>query len=334
MQNLKDEYLEMLKIMRPAMSVEEDEWCEKFILPIVEIHGGFEDSFGNFMCEIGDNPDKLFLAHTDTVHQMGGQQKLLIDDQYSVVSSTANCLGADDTTGVFILLQLLKSSNPPNGVYIFNREEEIGCNGSEHCANTLCLDNITQAISFDRKGYNDIVTTQLGVRTASTQYALQYESLGMRSAIGSVTDSASFRFKVNECVNLSVGYFNQHTTNEYQDIDFMLELIDKLLEFDWDNLQVFKEPCEEIDWGYANYGYNHSNGYRSSVTYPPLKPKKTHKKIKVKTKAPVYQHTASKLEIFIRNRPRATNDFLEHMGFGLADIHEYLDDQNSKDFKL
>jgi hypothetical protein len=122
------------------------------------------------------------------------------------------------------------------------------------------------------------------VRTASTQYALQYESLGMQSAVGSVTDSASFRFKVNECVNLSVGYFNQHTTNEYQDIDFMLELIDKLLEFDWDNLQVFKEPCEEIDWGYAtNYGYN-SNGYRSSVTYPPLKPKRLTRKSRSKLK--------------------------------------------------
>jgi len=47
---------------------------------------------------------------------------------------------------------------------------------------------------------------------------------------GVYTDSAEFVDIIEECTNLSVGYFSEHTTSEKQDIDF-LELLDKTKKF-------------------------------------------------------------------------------------------------------
>jgi hypothetical protein len=42
---------------------------------------------------------------------------------------------------------------------------------------------------------------------------------------GSYTDSNEYAPIVSECTNISVGYFNQHTKNEVQDLDYADDLL-------------------------------------------------------------------------------------------------------------
>jgi hypothetical protein len=63
------------------------------------------------------------------------------------------------------------------------------------------------------------------------------------------TDSALFMGVIPECTNLSVGYFNEHRKTEMQDLDYMLELSNVVLNINWENLPTIRkpEPFDTID---------------------------------------------------------------------------------------
>ena len=69
--------------------------------------------------------------YMDTVHHVTGKQSLEMWDSNGstyVGTSGIDCLGADCTTGVWLMLELMKSGKA--GLYIFHRDEEIGALGS------------------------------------------------------------------------------------------------------------------------------------------------------------------------------------------------------------
>ena len=113
----------------------------------------------------------MFTAHTDTVHknayatQYYTQELTYIDDNHEIIGlpldTGSTCLGADDGTGCWVLLRLIEAKIP--ALYVFFRAEEIGGLGSEYYrsdkANADLLESLTHCISFDRKGYNDIIVT-------------------------------------------------------------------------------------------------------------------------------------------------------------------------------
>jgi hypothetical protein len=53
---------------------------------------------------------------------------------------------------------------------------------------------------------------------------------------GIFTDSANFIGIIKECINISVGYFHEHTKREYQNITFLEKLCDACAKINWDNL--------------------------------------------------------------------------------------------------
>ena len=59
-----------------------------------------------------------------------------------------------------------------------------------------------------------------------------------RDKTGIFTDSANFINLIKECTNISVGYFNEHTNKEYQNITYLEKLCKACLEIDWENLPV------------------------------------------------------------------------------------------------
>ena len=59
---------------------------------------------------------------------------------------------------------------------------------------------------------------------------------------GSFTDSYSFFDTVSECVNLSVGYYSQHSKDEHQDLNFLEALVDACITMDWEALPVARDP--------------------------------------------------------------------------------------------
>src|SRR5689334_19940192 len=89
----------MLGYKRPAGSKTERAFIREWIRPL----GVEQDKAGNLYKRIGDSP-VLWSCHTDTVHKDGGGQLVAVKDGIATVASpNSNCLGADDTAGIWLM---------------------------------------------------------------------------------------------------------------------------------------------------------------------------------------------------------------------------------------
>jgi hypothetical protein len=255
--------LAMLKYKRPAGSATEAKYINRYIRPT----GAEPDNYGNYHLVIGDKPKILFSSHTDTVHSSDGKQRIKYDSSQDIVTSIGNdCLGADDTTGNWLMLAMIEAK--VEGYYIFHREEEVGGGGSSFVASMTPekLEGIEHAVAFDRMGTSDVITSQCG-RCCSSKFAgALAELLGKKwgSNFGIFTDTANYTHLVAECTNISVGYENQHTAREFQRIGFANKLRDKLIELDWASLPTDRDPKTD-DFGFGYYGGYHG-GYHGGYS--------------------------------------------------------------------
>jgi len=274
----KDPRLPMLvamhSYMRPRSSAAEKVFIKKYIDCVEGIQS---DAYGNRYVTIphpdGRVPKVAWMCHTDTVHRKSGQQKLLLKDGILTVNKaktpSANCLGADDTAGIFVCLEMIRQNTP--GLYIFHRDEECGGHGSAYIADhhPELVKDIQFAISLDRKGYTSIITRQSFDCVCSDAFvkslADQMPDMDMKKDTGgSFTDSANYAFLVPEITNLSVGYFNQHTHTESLDCLFVIYLADVLAKVDQDKLVCGRETGPEVHpFGGGGGGYTtyYGSGY-------------------------------------------------------------------------
>ena len=129
---------------------------------------------------------------------------------------TGSPIGGDDRCGVAIMLHLLSRKIP--AVYLFCDKEEVGCMGSEEFLYSSCdylLSRCSCYIGLDRRGKQDAA-----VYTYESQSLLNIvKKYGYEKKLGSVTDIAIIQDEYPKAaVNLSVGFFSEHTTMEYIDV--------------------------------------------------------------------------------------------------------------------
>lgn len=289
---LPGDTLRLAKILtyrRPDNSSGEVAMLNEIVLPALRnaaehdpnVHAPSIDSFGNIIVLVEGAPDDgtvMFTAHTDTVHYTGTppNQPVHYDAIANrlFVDSTSDCLGADDGTGVWLMLNMIEASVP--GIYAFFRAEETGRNGSKDYMTreleTLQLAGITQIISFDRKGTSDIVATQCGSPCCSTEFqqaladalnAVDSTFAYKPGARGSFTDSATFMHEIAECTNIAVGYYDQHSYCETQDVEHAHKLCEALKKVNWSTLPTVRDPKyvppkpARSYGGYGGYGGTH-----------------------------------------------------------------------------
>lgn len=265
-EEMLNELVAMLEYMRPAGSKAEQDFIARFIAPL----DPYEDEAGNLWVTVGENPETLWSCHTDTVHKKSGKQHVLISDDGFIFchpkgKGKPNCLGADCTTGVWLMVNMIRRGK--TGVYVFHAAEEIGCVGSSHIATKTPerLEGIKHAIAFDRYGYNSVITHQASGRCCSDAFAnslaAQLNEMGGTFELdpgGVYTDTNEYRGLIPECTNLSVGYFHQHSSAEEQSIEFLGWLLPALLCLDTTRLTVERNPAEPDDddyysryWGFS-----------------------------------------------------------------------------------
>tara|TARA_R110000851_G_scaffold37876_7_gene97566 strand:- start:13082 stop:14425 length:1344 start_codon:yes stop_codon:yes gene_type:complete len=259
---------------RPASSEMEKFWVNEFLFtPEMQAAGMYKDGFhyprqagegeGNLIIKVGDGGKTLFSSHTDTVHRTGVIQNVIIDptqEKLKFTTDSGQCLGGDDGTGVWLMLELIKAGVP--GLYIFHRAEEVGGQGSSYIANQTpeLVEGYERAIAFDRKDDWSVITHQAGTRTCSDDFAEELvKKLGMNhrtDTTGSFTDTANYDTLIPECTNLSVGYHNAHSARENQEIDYLLNFRDALINVDWESLVTKRDPSvpEYSTYGYYGYG--------------------------------------------------------------------------------
>ena len=251
-----------LQYMRPAYSRTERLFCERYLEPIF----GEPDRHGNYIKVIGDRPNIAFTAHTDTVHKHEGIQTLKVEDNV-VTTLNGSCLGADCTTGLWLMAGMIEAGI--EGVYVAHAAEEIGGIGSTALVKDrpAWLNEIDAVISFDRFGTNSIITHQGGRMTASDEFAKTLADaldMNMRpDRYGTYTDSLEYADIVPECTNISVGYYDQHTSRESQDLYHAQILLERLIEAPWGTLVFVRNPEHlEVYTGYERdeYASNQDEG--------------------------------------------------------------------------
>lgn len=248
------ELLEMLSYCRPAGSRHEREFIDRYVLTLPGVHSDYCKPFSNWHVEIGDSPDILWSCHTDTVHRESRRQN--VREKKGVYrlhkrERRSNCLGADDTAGVYILRQMILAGVP--GHYVFHACEEHGGKGSSALA--VChpswLAGFKYAIAVDRAGFRDVITHQMNGRTASDLFAWSLadalEKTGhvydyRPDSTGMYTDTAEYSDIIGECTNLSVGYLDAHSHRESLDREHVDELLKALIALDQSSLQSDRLP--------------------------------------------------------------------------------------------
>lgn len=210
-----------------------------------------KDQHGNYFMTIGENFTTMFTCHLDTACKYDKPVNHVQTDNL-IMTDGKTILGADDKAGMTVLLYMIEKKVP--GLYYFFIGEEVGCIGSGNLSMTFDWLNITKVVSFDRRGTNSIITEQFCGRCCSDEFAqalsdeLNSTGLGLEMEpddTGILTDSAQFVDLVNECTNISVGYWNEHTTNEVQDIEFLSRLCRAVVKIDWESLPIFRQPGDD-----------------------------------------------------------------------------------------
>lgn len=208
-----------------------------------------KDRFGNYYLIIG-KPDTAFTCHLDTASRNKTNVNLVSLQKQGedfIVTDNTSILGADDKAGVTIIMYMIAKRIP--GVYWFFYGEERGGQGSAKVANNYdeykFMQNIKKIVSFDRRNYHSVITQQMGLQCCSNEFAdslcKELNANGLRMSLdptGVFTDSANFIDLIPECTNVSVGYFNEHTHDEMQNITFLEKLCKACVNVNWDGLKV------------------------------------------------------------------------------------------------
>lgn len=264
--------LEMLQHKRPYGSATERAFIERYLLK----YRPFIDPCRNLIVRIkGPGDNVLWSCHTDTVHNEEGYQNLYIDATGTTVRLSnqakrlkAECLGADDGAGVWIMTQMIEAGKP--GLYVFHYGEERGGIGSAYIRDHTpkLTEGIDFAIAFDRRGEKSVITRQHGWRCCSDEFA---DSLiaalpsikGLeKDTGGSFTDTANYVDLIGECTNLSVGYTAQHGESEELNVKFLDAMREAIINLDVSKLVKKREAGEkEVFRGHAPYFWHGDRRY-------------------------------------------------------------------------
>jgi di/tripeptidase len=225
--------------------------------------------------QTGDHPtDFMFpcvVSHTDTVHKIDsiniremmlldakGERKLALKAFNNKGYPTG--IGGDDKCGVFACLELLKEL--PNLKAAFFVSEETGCHGSRK-ADPNFFTNVGYAIQFDAPENWMITETCFGTRlfdrdsdffTKCDQILTENMNDKRQYLKHPYTDVYALKSKFDfSCMNISIGYYDYHTRDEYVIVDDT-----------FNGIEIGKKMIETL--GYQKYHF----GPQQKQTYMPF----------------------------------------------------------------
>lgn len=198
----------------------------------------------------------LLVAHIDTVNLYGTKVKVYEDN--GNLRNIHGILGADDRAGVYIILELIQKLDAVPYVLLTNHEEIGGIGVKSFCdANILdsYLKGINMFIEFDRRGVNQYVTYS----PLPSKMGQFFEDYGYEKGNGSYSDVATLsRTYQIAHVNLSAGYFNEHSKYEYcslSGVQFAIDNALQVLPLITEKVMVDNKPVtqyEDFNWQYSS----------------------------------------------------------------------------------
>ncbi len=211
-----------------------------------------------FLYAEGDIP-VMVVAHLDTVHRKPVETVCVSDDGRYVMSPQG--IGGDDRCGVYIILQLLERYGIKPYV-LFTEDEEVGGIGARMFTKSTFMPDLKYIIEFDRRGDNDAVFYDCD-NPAFTAFV---ETFGFREEYGSFSDISYIAPHLKAAaVNLSSGYFNEHTLHEMVDLVAVEDIIKRgaKLVMAHDTVSAY----EYIEHVYVPKHYSYRNQHNFTSTY-------------------------------------------------------------------
>lgn len=171
-----------------------------------------------FLYAKGDVPVML-VAHMDTVHK---EQPNMIARCDGKISSPQG-IGGDDRCGVYIIANIVRTLHCS---VLLCEDEEIGGIGANKFVKSKYSKDlgINYMIELDRRGSNDAV-----FYSCDNADFIDFvtDNTGYKQASGSFSDISILMPATKLCgVNLSSGYYKEHTTDEYVMYDEMMATMD------------------------------------------------------------------------------------------------------------
>ncbi len=171
--------------------------------------------------------DICLISHTDTLRDE--RSPIEIIDNNNIIRAEDDILGEDDRTGVSMMLELINEENKPSLLF---------CNGKERNYTGVRKfiedfyyfpdKKVSLFIELDRRGENDAVTYNEISKLFLEEYKF-YEKFGFRSTSGSKSDIYYLTDFYNiPSVNLSAGFFNEHSSDEYIDLKIYRKIKEKM----------------------------------------------------------------------------------------------------------
>lgn len=210
------------------------------------------------------------VAHTDTVHQIDtiNIKELMLENAYKELKLSLKAfndagsptgIGGDDKCGVFACLELLKEL--PNIKAAFFVSEETGCHGSRK-ADPSFFTNVGYAIQFDAPENWMVTETCFGTRLfdRKSDFFAECDKI-IQEGMGSkrqymkhpYTDVYALKDKFDfSCINISIGYYNYHTRNEYVVIEDV-----------FNGIEMGKKMIDAL--GNKKYAYKTTNAFLGST---------------------------------------------------------------------
>jgi len=171
-----------------------------------------EDNYGNlFNFQFNNVP--FLSSHMDTVKR----NKTKNYNQCNNIIKSNDILGGDDACGITIILKLLLEKKLTFNWILTSREEIGGIGSKAFCQhNQQLLQNQLYGLILDRKGNSDIICTQnqYGSKELEDNLFIIGKKYNYQPNRGIWSDADQFSQYIS-CANLSVGFYNQHTNNEY-----------------------------------------------------------------------------------------------------------------------
>lgn len=217
-----------------------------------------EDTYGkhnvfrrgnDFVYATGEIP-VLMVAHLDTVLPQPPEQ-LYVSPNRRVWMNPSTGIGADDRAGVYAIMKILKSGRRPS--VLFTTGEESGGLGAMAFVKEFAEPPVPTkyVIEIDRRGRGQAVYYDCG----NTKFEQYITEAGFVTHQGVFSDISFICPDWNVAgVNVSAGYYDEHTTAEQLNVDdlfYTIECVEKLLDKAEEVEFYLFEPIPKVKAFYA-----------------------------------------------------------------------------------
>lgn len=192
------------------------------------------------------------VAHIDTVwdegdsgqakhkqwHKITKEQKEIFYDYKQRVIWSPSGLGADDRAGIYACLEAFSNiPEPYKPIVLLTNCEETGGDGAFEAIDEfeeLLADNVSFFVELDRRGCGEAVF----YNNEGKEFIDYVESFGFEEHFGTFSDVSIICDFLGICgVNLSIGYYNEHTKYEYLNLNDMEYTTKKIFDILKDNFE-------------------------------------------------------------------------------------------------